>query len=63
MMKTCLERREIHHRNWLALGPPAVGREERLFKLAGLSEGAKAADTDVANGDIAVSAEAPVATA
>jgi hypothetical protein len=32
LMSKSLDRREGHYKAWLDLGPPAVGREERLFK-------------------------------
>lgn len=34
MMKLCKDRRVDHLKRWRALGEAAVGREERLFKVA-----------------------------
>ena len=33
LLKTCYDRRTEQEKRWHSLGPPEVGREERLFKL------------------------------
>lgn len=36
-MAVCKARRAEYERRWRALGPPAVGREERLFKVSNVT--------------------------